>query len=71
MVPHLQDHPQERRIGRVPVLALPEMHAAAFTLTVYGHIFDADLDDLAARLEILGRDSDGMPVKRLRPPASG
>lgn len=25
--------------------------SAAFTLTVYGHIFDADLDDLAARLD--------------------
>jgi len=25
--------------------------SAAFTLTVYGHLFDADLDDLAARLE--------------------
>lgn len=26
--------------------------SAAFTLTVYGHIFDADLDDLAARLDV-------------------
>ncbi len=25
--------------------------SAAFTLTVYGHIFDADLDDLATRLD--------------------
>ncbi|HEY8216523.1 MAG TPA: tyrosine-type recombinase/integrase [Acidimicrobiia bacterium] len=25
--------------------------SAAFRLTVYGHLFDADLDDLAARLE--------------------
>jgi site-specific recombinase XerD len=25
--------------------------SAAFTLTVYCHLFDADLDDLAARLE--------------------
>jgi integrase len=25
--------------------------SAAFTPTVYGHIFDADLDDLAARLD--------------------
>ncbi len=25
--------------------------SAAFTLTVYGHLFDADLDDLAARLD--------------------
>lgn len=37
--------------------------SAAFTLTVYGHIFDADLDDLADRLEILGRDGDGMTVE--------
>jgi integrase len=26
--------------------------SAAFTLTVYGHLFDADLDDLARRLEL-------------------
>ena len=39
--------------------------SAAFTLTVYGHIFDADLDDLATRLEELGRDGDGMEVGRL------
>lgn len=40
-------------------------HASvAFTLTVYGHIFDADLDDLATRLEELGRDGDGMEVGR-------
>jgi integrase len=25
--------------------------SAAFTLTVYGHLFDADLDDLAAKLD--------------------
>jgi integrase len=25
--------------------------SVAFTLTVYGHIFDDDLDDLAARLD--------------------
>jgi integrase len=37
--------------------------SAAFTLTVYGHIFDADLDDLAERLEILRRDADGMAVE--------
>lgn len=24
---------------------------AGFTLSVYGHVFDADLDDLASRLE--------------------
>jgi hypothetical protein len=36
-------------------------HASvAFTVTVYGHIFDADLDDLADRLENLGGDADGM-----------
>lgn len=29
--------------------------SAAFTLTVCGHIFDADLDHLADRPEILGR----------------
>ena len=39
--------------------------SAAFTLTVYGHIFDADLDDLAMRLEELGRDGDGMKVGHL------
>jgi integrase len=27
--------------------------SAAFTLTVYGHLFDADLDDVAARLDAL------------------
>jgi hypothetical protein len=43
--------------------------SAAFTLTVYGHIFDADLDDLAERLEILGRERDGMPIARLKTPA--
>jgi len=26
--------------------------SAAFTLTVYGHLFDADLDDLAAKLDL-------------------
>jgi len=26
--------------------------SAAFTLTVYGHLFDADLDDLAERLDV-------------------
>lgn len=26
--------------------------SVAFTLTVYGHMFDADLDDLAARLDV-------------------
>jgi hypothetical protein len=37
--------------------------SAAFTLTVYGHIFDADLDDLADRLEMLRREGDGMAVE--------
>jgi hypothetical protein len=26
--------------------------SAAFTLTVYGHLFDTDLDDLADRLDV-------------------
>ena len=30
---------------------------AAFTLTVYGHLFDTDLDDLAAKLENLADSS--------------
>jgi len=30
--------------------------SAAFTLSVYGHIFDADLDDLAARLDSCSPD---------------
>ncbi|HZB78876.1 MAG TPA: tyrosine-type recombinase/integrase, partial [Actinomycetota bacterium] len=37
--------------------------SAAFTLTVYGHIFDAGLDDLADRLEILEGDGYGMTVE--------
>jgi hypothetical protein len=28
--------------------------SAAFTLSVYGHLFDADLDDLAVRLDSCG-----------------
>lgn len=39
--------------------------SAAFTLTVYGHIFDADLDDLATRLEQQGQDGSGMSVCHL------
>jgi integrase len=35
-------------------------NSAAFTLTVYAHIFDTDLDDLAVRL-----DSRGQSVYRL------
>jgi integrase len=42
--------------------------SAAFTLTVYGHIFDADLDDLADRLELLERDRDGMTVEPISQP---
>ena len=34
--------------------------SAAFTLTVYGHAFDADLDELAARL-------DDSPASQQRP----
>jgi hypothetical protein len=37
--------------------------SAAFTLTVYGHIFDTGLDDLADRLEILRGDGDGIAVE--------
>jgi hypothetical protein len=33
--------------------------SGGFTLTVYGYIFDADLDDLAVRLENLGRIQTG------------
>lgn len=37
--------------------------SAAFTLTVYAHLFDADLDALAAALDATatghGRDTDG------------
>ena len=34
--------------------------SAAFTLTVYGHLFDADMDDVAANLEAsLMRDQRG------------
>jgi len=39
--------------------------SAAFTLTVYGHLFDADLDDLAARLESpAGPSRDALVVLR-------
>jgi integrase len=34
--------------------------SAAFTQTVYGHMFDADLDALAARLDDLPRPHDGL-----------
>ena len=36
--------------------------SAAFTLTVYGHLFDTDLDDLAARLELPADSSRTEPV---------
>ena len=45
--------------------------SAGFTLTVYGHIFDAGQNDLAARLEDLGRDADRMTVARLSNRRSG
>ena len=39
--------------------------SAAFTLTVYGHLFDADLDDLAAGLESpAGPSRDALVVPR-------
>ena len=45
--------------------------SAAFTLTVYGHLFDTDLDDLAARLESpAGRSRDGLTVLSDAPLAS-
>lgn len=38
-------------------------HASAgFTLTVYGHLFDTDLDDLAARLDLPADYSRTKPV---------
>ena len=36
--------------------------SAAFTLTVYGHLFDTDLDDLAARLDAPADSSRTEPV---------
>ena len=29
--------------------------SAAFTLSVYGHVFDADVDDLAARARLVAK----------------
>ncbi len=52
------------RAGASPQTVLGHA-SAAFTLTVYGHLFDADLDDLAVRLEELGRDADEMTIGRL------
>jgi integrase len=42
------------------VQAILGHRSAAFTLTVYGHLFDADLDDVAARLDerLTGRSRD-------------
>ena len=37
--------------------------SAAFTLTVYGHSFDADLDDLAARLDAFADFSRPVPIR--------
>jgi len=31
--------------------------SAAFTLTVYGHLFEADLDEVATRLELTLRNT--------------
>jgi hypothetical protein len=49
--------------------------SAAFTLTVYGHLIDADLDDLAARLDLSAsrpsRGQDGATVHRVMPNAEG
>jgi len=38
------------------VQAILGHRSASFTLSVYGHLFDADLDDLAARLDSCGPD---------------
>jgi integrase len=49
--------------------------SAAFTLTVYGHLFDADLDDLAVRLDATAarppRGQDGATITRLASNAEG
>jgi integrase len=48
--------------------------SAAFTMTVYGHLFDADLDEVAARLDATlrgrPRDTDGHRVTVLPFPRS-
>jgi integrase len=36
--------------------------SAAFTLTYYGHMFDADLDELAARLDAFSRPPRVLPA---------
>lgn len=38
--------------------------SAAFTLTVYGHLFDTDLDDLAVRIDELPRPVRGLATMR-------
>lgn len=43
--------------------------SAAFTLTVYGHVFDADLDGLARRLDELA-ENFSRPVRGLAPPGN-
>ena len=37
--------------------------SAAFTMTVYGHIFDADLDDIAARLQDVISKAQAGPMR--------
>jgi integrase len=40
--------------------------SAAFTLTVYGHIFEDDMDELADALDATSRGTDaGQTVKRI------
>jgi integrase len=47
--------------------------SAAFTLSVYGHLFDADMDDVASRLDAtvsnLVRDGGGIAVMPSGPAA--
>jgi len=45
-----------------PVQTVLGHRSAAFTLTVYAHLFDTDLDELAARLENLADSSRTEPV---------
>lgn len=45
--------------------------SAAFTLTVYGHLFDADLDDLALRLDGQSGPALGISAASPRPAAKG
>jgi hypothetical protein len=49
------------------VQAILGHRSAAFTLTVYGHIFDADLDEVAARLDnrIVSRSHSTAVVREL------